>query len=132
MHKRHLDQQACYDDPLGLIAEALSLYDQMMLSLGEEIAYADHSSAHVGALRTLMDLVGRRLNLLIEVGVMPRNLGDYADFPSLREMIVQMAEVIEKHDLPVEVVNDMLAVVEQADRRANTRDLRGTRVGRNG
>jgi hypothetical protein len=118
MHQRWLEQQAAYDDPLGLIEHALNLYDEMMERLGEEIAHADHASARVGAVRTLMDLLARRLNLLILVGRMPRNMSDYTDFPKVQQMLIDMAGVLEKHNVGVEAIDDMLAIVERADTQA--------------
>ena len=118
MHERWLEQRAAYDDPHGVIEHALNLYDELLIRLGDEIAYADHSSARVGALRTLMDLIARRLNLLILVGKLPHNYADFAEVPGAREMIRRMGEVIERHDLPVEVLDDMLAIIEEEPKAA--------------
>jgi chorismate mutase len=121
MHSQWVQVQELYDDPLGLIGETLDTLTALIDEASNDIANAPNANAKVGFTRVLLDLMVKRINLLIQVGRMPRNIGDYAEFPSVRQMILDMAEVVERHDLGPEVIDDLLAIVERADRQAKNR-----------
>lgn len=113
-HERWKIHQAFYDDPLDVIGETLDTLTAMIEETSADIATADHPSAKVGFNRVLIDLLVKRLNLLVEVGRMPRDMMGFETSGHVRQMIMRMAEVIERHDLPAEVAQDMLEIIEQA------------------
>jgi hypothetical protein len=80
----------------------------------EELETADNSNAKIGAMRLILDTMGRRLNLLIQVGRMPRNMRDFDNAGAINTMILGLSEIVEKHDLSNEVIDDLLSVVEHA------------------
>lgn len=119
MHSQWVQVQELYDDPLGLIGETLDMLTVLIDEASSDIANAPNANAKIGFTRVLLDLTVKRINLLIQVGRMPQNIGNYRDFPSVRQMIIDMGGVLEKHDVGAEVIDDMLAIVEKADAQAN-------------
>ena len=121
MHREWLQVQPFYDDPLRVVDEALDTMTALLEETARDIENAPPGNAKVGAMRVLLDLMVKRINLLIQIGRMPQNISNYADFPSVRQMIIDMGGVLEKHDVGAEVIDDMLAIVERADAQANHR-----------
>lgn len=115
-HTRYIEQQAFDDDPLGLVNEGLDLYAAVIERAAEELEAADNSNAAIGAMRLILDTMGRRLNLLIQVGRMPRNMVDFENVGAINTMILGLSEIVEKHDLPNAVIDDLLSVVESVRR----------------
>jgi hypothetical protein len=113
LHAEWLQVQEFYGDPLGVIAETLDTLTVLIEEAARDIQNAPPGNAKVGTMRVLIDLMVRRLNLLIQVGRMPRNIVDFEAESDVRRMIRQMAEVVEKHDLGVEVLDDFLAIIDE-------------------
>lgn len=109
-----LKQQRQYDDPTGLVDEILAIYTEVMEEASRDIAALEPGGKKVAAMRVLLDTIGRRLNLLISVGRMPTDVGDFESVGRLRTMLMRMAEIAEKHDLGTEVVEEFLSIVEDS------------------
>jgi len=114
-HTDWLKVQEFYDDPLGLVSESLDVISELIHVASADIAKNDaNPNAKIGFIRVLLDLMVKRVNLLVQVGRMPRDIGDFEGAGKVRQMIQQMAEVVERHDLGPEVIDDLLSIVEQS------------------
>ena len=100
-------------DQFEWVVERVAMFDSVIGSLAVIAEQADNSSARVGALRTQMAAMHEQALLLVATGLMPRNLRAFIDHEKVVAMIGRMAEVAERHDFSVEVIDDFLAVVEE-------------------
>lgn len=111
-HAKWIETQGFYDDPLAVVGETLDTLSAQIEQVSVDLESAESDNAKIGFNRVLMDLMVKRINLLIQVGRMPRNIHDFESAGDVRQMIIQMAEVVEKHDLDPEVIEDLLSIVE--------------------
>jgi hypothetical protein len=118
MHREWLKVRQFYDDPLRIVDEALDTFTALIEEAARDIENAPPGNAKVGAMRVLLDLIVKRINLLVQIDRMPQDIGNYRDFPKVRQMILDMGGVLEKHDVGVEAIDDMLAIVKRADTQA--------------
>jgi hypothetical protein len=100
-------------DQVEWVVERLAMFDSIIGSLAVIAEQADNSSARVGALRTQMAAMHEQALLLAATGLLPRDLRAFIDYEKVEAMIGRMAQVVERHDFSVEVIDDLLAVVEE-------------------
>lgn len=112
LHKEWVEQVELTDDPIRIVEETLAIYSAAIEKFAEEAETGDLSSARVGATRSMVEAAKGRLELLAAIGKLPRNLGALQDHEDTRRLIMEFAKVIEDHDLPSAVVEDILKIVE--------------------
>lgn len=115
LHKQYEADQDTLSKPVAVVDETIDLYGELITELGEMAQEAGGNlSARVGAVSRMADIAKARLELMAAVGRLPRRMRDYEAHRDVERMIFEMSEVVEKHDLPSEVIEDLLAVIERS------------------
>jgi hypothetical protein len=71
------------------------------------------SSVRVGAIRQMMEASERMLDVMRTVGLLPRDLRAMSVEREVRQLFLDLAEVLREHDVPDEVVQKMVALSER-------------------
>ena len=103
---------SAYDhDPLALLDEILDHYDAGIedLALVREEALQD--AVKVGAVKARMNLIREKAELLQAVGILPRDLGKFAEERDLRVVADTVWAVMDKHDVPDDARLDLAATL---------------------
>jgi hypothetical protein len=99
-------------DPIEWLFETLARYESIIERLAVLADDGDNAAARVGALRAQGDAMLRQTELLVAAGLLPRKLRVYFEREDLARAIDRVVGVMVKHELPVEVVEGMLAVLD--------------------
>lgn len=113
-HRILADYQAedlALGDPLGLVRETLSIFNRSIELLGEMAENEKHVAYRTGAIRLLLEALGARIQLMVAAGLMPKRLSAQKDHDDAMVLVRKMAEVIQRHDLNDEVVDELIEVV---------------------
>ena len=116
---RYLDQVApllqapAADEQIG---EALRTLDDLAQSLWGIAEKGTNENARVGAIRTLIDLIFRGIELRQHVGLLPRPLTQVVDHAWMAEEILR---VFEKHNVPAEAIDEVQQVFNDAAKEAS-------------
>ncbi len=100
------------EDPTKAVDESLALYSYSIAKFAHEAEHAGNASARVGAARSMLEAVKGRLELMAATGKLPRRLGAIQESQDAAQLIMEFAKVVERHDLPSEIVEELLALVE--------------------
>jgi hypothetical protein len=112
VHEDYVKQGLRLGDPMNLVGQTLSLLDRSVTLLGDIAEGGAHDSIRIGAMRLLTETLGARISLMIAAGLMPRRLTAQRDHDDAITLIRKMAQVIERHDLPEVIVDELIAAVE--------------------
>jgi hypothetical protein len=74
-------------------------------------ATSKHDATRVGAIRTRLDALAAQTNLLMLVGVLPRNLGQLRHDVDVQELARQTLAVFDRHGVPIEAKRELLLVL---------------------
>lgn len=112
-----LEHIAGFRDLRALAAE---VYDQaggteLTNEGGPTIMYGQNSNARVGALRLMMELRSKEIDLRQETGLLPKNLGKLQVELDVRWIVEQIAQLIVKYDMPPEAQDELLALLERGE-----------------
>ena len=95
-------------DPLELLDELLDGYQGAQEELAEISATSNHDATRVGAIRTRLDARVAQTNLLMLVGVLPRNLGQLRHDVDVQELARQTLAVFDRHGVSIEAKRELL------------------------
>ena len=70
-----------------------------------------HDATRVGAIRTRLDALAAQTNLLMLVGVLPRNLGQLRHDLDVQELARKTVAVFDRHGVPIEAKRELLLVL---------------------
>jgi hypothetical protein len=98
------------------IAEALRTLDGAAQCLWDIAEKGENENARVGAVRTLIDLTFRGIELRQHVGLLPRPASQVVDHAWMAEQILR---VFEKHLVPPEAMDEIQQVFNEAKKGAS-------------
>ena len=98
-------------DPLELLDEMLERYEAAGEELAEISATSKHDATRVGAIRTRLDALVAQTNLLMLVGVLPRDLGQLRHDLDVQELARQTLAVFDRHGVSIEAKRELLLVL---------------------
>ena len=91
--------------------ELLDGYQGAQEELAEISATSNHDATRVGAIRTRLDALAAQTNLLMLVGVLPRDLGQLRHDLDVQELARQTIAVFDRHGVPIEAKRELLLVL---------------------
>ena len=83
-------------------------YQGAQEELAEISATTKHDATRVGAIRTRLDALEAQTNLLMLVGVLPRNLGVFRFDRDVEELCRKTLAVFDEHGVPIEAKRALL------------------------
>lgn len=118
------------EDPLDVVMEqiagfrelrsmAANVYEESEGVLVEEskggklVMIGKSPTARIGALRLMMDLRAREIDLRQETGLLPRNLGKFQVEIDVRYVVDQLVQIMVKYDMPPAAQDEMLQLLER-------------------
>jgi hypothetical protein len=110
---RYEREDAQLGDPLAVIRQTLALFDEALEKLSDVALHADNSSAQVGAIKLLLETARGRLDLLVALGVIPREVHRLVDQEDAAQLVQRMAAIVEDHHLPELVIDELLDAVDR-------------------
>jgi hypothetical protein len=110
---RYEREDAQLGDPLAVIRQTLALFDEALEKLSGVALHADNSSAQVGAIKLLLETARGRLDLLVALGVIPREVHRLVDQEDAAQLVQRMAAIVEDHHLPELVIDELLDAVDR-------------------
>jgi chorismate mutase len=115
VYAKLVEQRTPMDDPTGMsvLVETLDLYNEIIEFLAEAVRDADMWTARIGAARSIMDALKDRVELMIVMGRMPRSVAAASDRQRVHTMLRQMGEVLERHGVAPEVIEDLIAIIDE-------------------
>lgn len=96
-----------------ILAESLMLYTLSIERLAHEAEHADNASARIGAIRTMLDALKGRIELLAVLGRMPRSFRALDELAALQRFVRRLSEIVEAHQLPADVVHEFVALADE-------------------
>ena len=105
-------------DPIEIVDDMLDIYQGAQEELAEISATTTHAATRVGAIRTRLDAQAAQINLLMLVGVLPRDLGQLRHDLDVQELARQTLAVFDRHGVSIEAKRELLLVL-----RANRHSL---------
>lgn len=114
VHTKYLADMARLGDTTGveILSETLMLYTSMVERLSWEAEHAERAAERVGANRVLSEVLRVRIELLSVMGRMPRSFRAMDELAALQRLVRQVAEAVERHNFPPEVVQEFLALAD--------------------
>lgn len=95
-----LDHRLVLEETALLLQEALNV-------LSRELDEGDSSSARVGAANSMRVFLKDRLNLLIQLGHVPENVGSRLIYESAQSMLLKAVSKVDQADVPQELKDDI-------------------------
>ena len=89
-------------DPIEIVDDMLDHYQGAQEELAEISATSKHDATRVGAIRTRLDALAAQANLLMLVGVLPRDLGVLRADIDAQAMGREMVAVLTRFEVPAE------------------------------
>lgn len=125
VYQEYRDREVKHTDPSGdaVIKETLQLYENVIEWLASAIEEADMWTAKTAASRQLMDALKDRIDLLVATGRMPRSIQAATDRQRAQIIVRRMAETLDRHGAPPELVRDLLGVLDEDQRLAEGREI---------
>jgi hypothetical protein len=95
-------------DPVEILDDMLDRYEAAQEELALVSATTTHDATRVGAIRTRLDALAAQTNLLMAVGVLPRDLGVLRHDIEVRAIAGEMVAVLTKFEVPIEARRALL------------------------
>ena len=112
---RAVEKESLFDgDAVDWLTETLARLDSMVATLAAIAEEAPNDSARVGALRVQLDVMRQQAALMVASGLLPQNLRADRDYDAIMAVIDAMLDVVERHDVGVPVLEDLLRVIDSA------------------
>ena len=102
-------------DPIDVLDEMLERYEGAQDALASIASSTAHAATRVGAIRTSLDALRMQTDLLIAVGVLPRDLGALGVQQDTRRTVEGILDVLDRHQVEPSVERDMLAAIDGRD-----------------
>jgi hypothetical protein len=102
-------------DPVDVIEEMLLQYDGAAEELALVAATADQGATRVGAIRTRLQVLLQKTELMQATGVLPNDLGRLRVDIDLRVMAQRILAVFDANDVPDEVQEAVMAAITGQD-----------------
>lgn len=102
-------------DPMTFIQETLGQFEAAIEELAVLSSATDHPGVKVAAIRTRVETVKARLEMLQQVGIVPLNLGTIQLQSDAREIGRRIVDVLMAYDVDESVQDAILDVVEGRD-----------------
>jgi hypothetical protein len=80
-----------------------------------EVTVGANSAARVGAIRVMMELRSKEIDLRQETNLLPRNLGKLQVELDVRWIVEQIVGLIVKYDMPEAAQDELLALLEHGE-----------------
>jgi hypothetical protein len=98
-------------DPMELLDEMLERWEGAQDQLAEIAATSKHDATRVGAIRTSLDAMRAQADLLVAVGVLPRDLGAFQREVDARQAVRTILGVFERHAVSIEAQDEIRAAL---------------------
>ena len=96
--------------PIEIVDDMLDRYDAAQEELALVSANTKHDATRVGAIRTRLDALAAQANLLMLVGVLPRDFRQLRHEADVRELARETLDVFDAFDVPVEAKRELLVL----------------------
>lgn len=114
LHQYQADMRKLGDNTgQPILAESLMLYTASIERLAYEAEFGETSAARVGAIRTMLDALKGRIELLAVLGRMPRSFRALDELAALQRFVRKLAEIVEEHQMPPEVVQEFVNLAHE-------------------
>jgi hypothetical protein len=107
--------EGLHDDPLGVVAETLHLYDAGIAIMSDLAVNGDNDNVRAGSAWRMLSAAKGRLELLVAIGKVPSRLGVYAETRDLERVFQDMGTVLQRHGADPELIRDLLRVIGGGD-----------------
>lgn len=98
-------------DPIEILDDMLDAYAAAQEDLAIVAATTKHDATKVGAIRTRLDALAAQTNLLMLVGVLPRDLGVLRHDIDLHAMALEIVAVLNEFGVPIEARRALLEAI---------------------
>lgn len=102
-------------DPIDVLDEMLERYEGAQDALASIASSTAHAATRVGAIRTSLDALRMQTDLLIGVGVLPRDLSGLVIQHDTRRTVKAILDVLDRHQVEPSVHRDILAAIDRRD-----------------
>jgi hypothetical protein len=100
------------EDPEDEARDAVRLLEAAIEELALLAETTNNDAVRLGAIRTKLDAICRRIELMQALGLLPRDLGLFEDRRDGRLMASALLGVLERHDIAPEVEDEMLDALQ--------------------
>ncbi len=94
-------------DPIEIARELLDQHEVAIEDLALLAGSTSHDGARLGAIRSRLDAIASKAQLLMALGVLPHDLGDLGTVIEERQVIATIMAVLRKHNVSPEMLDDM-------------------------
>lgn len=98
---------ALHRDPIELARELLDQHEAAIEDLALLAGSTSHDGARLGAIRSRLDAITSKAQLLMALGVLPHDLGDLGATIEKEHVITTIMATLKKHNVSAELVDDM-------------------------
>jgi hypothetical protein len=102
-------------DPIEILDDMLDAYQGAQEELAEISATTKHDATRVGAIRTRLDALAAQTNLLMLVGVLPRDLGHFRFDLDVQELGRKILAVFDAYGVPIEAKRALVLALKGGD-----------------
>ena len=99
-------------DPTEVVRETLDGYEAAIEELALIAAGAEHDATKVGAIRTRLEAIRGRIEMLQSVGAVPHDLGQIRVIEDVRESARQVIQVFREFNVPEDVQAAVIDALE--------------------
>ena len=100
-------------DPIEIVDDMLERYEAAQEELALVSATTNHDATRVGAIRTRLAALEAQANLLMLVGVLPRDLGQLRHDLDVQQLATNILAVFAEYNVPIEVKQALLRVLKR-------------------
>jgi hypothetical protein len=108
------DREVTGADPVAWLFDTLDRYESVISSLALTAEEADNDAARVGALKAQLAAMDSQAALLTAAGFLPRDLGSIRYLNDVRQLVVEIVEIMRERNVPLEVLREIEAAVGPA------------------
>ena len=118
-------------DPIETVEGALDQYDAAIEELALLAERTAHDAVRLGAIKTRLDVLRGKLDLMAAVGVLPRDLGQLHVEIDVRNVVRAIVNVFDEHGVPREAQEAVARVLRRPEN-CRSRSLVPSAANRNG
>lgn len=98
--------------PVEVVEEVLESLSAAVEELAELSASTGHDGTRLGAIKARVEVLTTRTDLLMDVGVLPRDLGRLGREMEVQELVQTIGRVFDDHGVPPEVEDALCEALE--------------------